>query len=136
MSKILCEMYSIRKGSLETRVASAENLNTALYNWRCEVAHFLDLDPLALSELYRRQHMALRLSYSYALALLHRPFLLDSFDGQPENIAPVLRVNVEQNVNRCINASLDVVKIIDAMYNAEESFNASWVRPSNLAAIR
>lgn len=125
-SKVLREFYGIQKISLETRFAAAGKLNASLRKWRNETAHFLDLDPSLLSPLYSRQNMALRLSYSQALIILHRPFLLDSFDRHLDIAVPVLRVKLQENVHACLDAALDVVKIIDAMYKMEQTFSASW----------
>src|SRR6195952_900941 len=80
ISRILRDLYNIKKTPLEVRLTLADELHAALRNWRYEAAHFLDLDPTPLQSLYRRQNVALRLSYSYALTILHRPFLLNSFD--------------------------------------------------------
>lgn len=126
MSKILCELYCVKKKSLEIRFVSASRLNTALRTWRADNAHFLDLDPSLLSPLYMRQNMALRLSYSHALILVHRPFLLDTF-GHLEISVPVLRANLEENVKRCTDAAMDVVRTIDSLYKMASSFDASWV---------
>jgi len=127
LGSILRELYSIQRNSLEIRVASAEKLRVALYNWRSEIAHFLDLDPSALSPLYKRQHLALRLSYSHAFISLHRPFLLDSFDDHLDVAAPSLRARLKENVIGCLDAALDIMKIIDTMYKADTAINASWV---------
>jgi hypothetical protein len=126
----LRELYNIRKSSLENQLASAENLNAALRHWRSDIAHFLNLDPSLLSQLYGRQNMALRLSYSQALIVLHRPFLVDRFDSNLDINVPTLRGKVEENVNRCLDAALDMVKTLDTMYKMEMSFNASWVSDS------
>ncbi|KAE8444728.1 hypothetical protein EG329_014288 [Mollisiaceae sp. DMI_Dod_QoI] len=123
---ILRELYSIENISIETRFASAAKLTAALRQWRTEIAHFIDLDPSLLSPLYMRQSMALRLSYAHALIILHRPFLLDSFDGHLDIALPVLRAKLEENMNGCLEAALDVIETIDTMYKTEKSFNASW----------
>ncbi|KUJ06828.1 uncharacterized protein LY89DRAFT_678409 [Mollisia scopiformis] len=126
MSQIMRELYSVQRHPLEVRFAAASQLNLALRTWRGEIAHFLDLDPSLLSPLYMRQNMALRLSYSHALILLHRPFLLDTFDSHLDISLPVLLEKLEENVNNCMNAALDVVKTIDSLHKVESSFNASW----------
>ncbi|CZR64563.1 uncharacterized protein PAC_14461 [Phialocephala subalpina] len=127
LSKVLRELYGIQKSSLETRFAVAGKLNAALRKWQSETAHFLDLDPSLLSPLYRRQNMALHLSYSQALIILHRPFLLDNFDSHLDIAVPVLRAKLLENIHGCLDAALEVVKTIDAMYRMNQSFSASWV---------
>jgi hypothetical protein len=132
ISNTLHELYGIRKKSLDIRLASAEKLNEAMSVWRGDIAQFLDLDLSMLSPLYRRQNVALRLSYSHALIFLHRPFLFDSFGNSDIGI-PKLRATLEDNVQKCLDAALDVVKTIDLMYKSEKAFDASWV--SNLGFI-
>lgn len=127
LSDILRELYSIRKSPLETRFVSASKLNATLRDWRSEIAHFLDLEPSVLSPLYMRQSMALRLSYSHMIIILHRPFLLDTFDSSLDLSVPTLQTKLEENVNSCISAALEVVKTIDTMYRMSSAFSASWV---------
>jgi hypothetical protein len=77
-----------------------------------------------------RQNTALRLSYSQARILLHRPFLLDTFkkELEVELRDGGVKEGLEGNVRECVDAALEVVKTIDAMARKiGAAFSASWV---------
>jgi hypothetical protein len=135
MGKILTELYSIRKTSLEAKFVSAETLKTDLLMWRNTTSHFLDVEPSILSLLYRRQYIALRLSYSYCLILLYRPLILESFGSNVVPGVAGLQAKLEESVNGCLDAALEVVTTIDGIHEGMKAFEASWVSSPNFISM-
>jgi hypothetical protein len=127
MSKTLDVLYRIRKLPLEARLIAAGDLSEELRDWKLNSAQLLDADPSSLPQLYRRQNVALRLSYSYSLILLHRPFLLDKYRDQAHGSNPKTQTKLEEHVKKCLDAALEVVSTINVISKADGSFKASWV---------
>jgi len=126
---VLRKLYSIRKPSIETQLQSAKSLNSRLEKWRADVNSFFELDPATLEPLFAAQHIGLQFAYAHARILLHRPFLLqnmncDAFRGSQ---GYKLRQECEENTAECVRAAMDIVKLIDGLYQREKNFAASWV---------
>lgn len=129
LDEILHELYSIRKPSVHNKLQSAKNLKGKLQMWRADVNRFFDLDPATLEPLFAAQYTGLRLAYAHARVLLHRPFLLqdmssDAF-GSPNGYK--LRQECDYNTTECVKAAMDIVKLIDGLYQRDKNFGASWV---------
>ena len=134
IGKILKELYGISRQDYAIELATAGKLRRELDEWRREISHFLDIEISHLSPLFRRQSMALKMSYDHALILLYRPFLLDTCEDYPK-ITAILsakdrRQASEDNVNECLNAAIHMTEIINVLYERDQMFSASWV--SNL----
>merc|ERR1712093_133322 len=128
LGEVLRKLYSIRKPSIETQLQSAKSLNSRLEKWRADVNSFFELDPATLEPLFAAQHIGLQFAYAHARILLHRPFLLqnmncDAFRGSQ---GYKLRQECEENTAECVRAAMDIVKLIDGLYQREKNFAASW----------
>ncbi len=75
------------------------------------------------------QYKGLQLAYSQTRILLHRPFVLQDqeSDALRGSNGPELSKQITENTAECINAAIDIVNLIDAMYQRNKSFSTSWV---------
>ncbi|KAL2070269.1 hypothetical protein VTL71DRAFT_13295 [Oculimacula yallundae] len=125
---ILRDLYNIRKPTVEDKIESAKTLRARLQMWRADINDFFALDPSTLAPLFATQHMGLQLAYAHARVLLHRPFLLqdmnlDVFRG---STGYKLRQECEYSTTECVNAAMDIVKLINVLYLLDKNFSASW----------
>ncbi|KAK0120502.1 hypothetical protein ONS96_010710 [Cadophora gregata f. sp. sojae] len=128
LSEVLRRLYSIRKSSIEVQLQSAKSLKSRLKEWRADVNSFFELDPATLSPLFAAQYTGLQMAYAHARILLHRPFLLQdmSCDAFRSSTGYKLRQECEDNTAECVKAAMDIVKLIDSLYQRDKNFAASW----------
>ncbi|KAH7411402.1 fungal-specific transcription factor domain-containing protein [Cadophora sp. MPI-SDFR-AT-0126] len=128
LGEILRKLYSIRKPSIEIQLQAAKALTIRLERWRTDVNGFFELDPATLNPLFATQHAGLQIAYAHARILLHRPFLLQDVncDDFRSSNGYRLRHECENNTTECVRAAMEVVKLIDGLYQRDKNFAASW----------
>lgn len=117
------EVYSIKPVPDEERLAAAHRLGAELRQWRASLPPFLGaINPSSLIPSFRRQAMALRMSYSHAVMLAHRPFLLKNTVRHSEELRQLAR----ESITECINAAQSVLEAVDRMAREGRLFHAFW----------
>ncbi|KAL5330315.1 hypothetical protein ACEPPN_003842 [Leptodophora sp. 'Broadleaf-Isolate-01'] len=126
--EILHELYSIRKPSVHNKLQSAKNLKGKLQMWRADINGFFELDPATLEPLFAAQYTGLQLAYAHTRVLLHRPFLLQDMncDAFRSSNGYKLRQECDSNTTECVKAAMDIIKLIDGLYQRDKNFGASW----------
>jgi hypothetical protein len=127
-------MYSIRPPSSADRYALATRYSLKLKSWREQISGFLDSEnanTALLIPIFRRQRNVLNLAYWHTMMLTHRPFLLRKFrelQSDGENSNNQSKGQIDENVWECLTAAMNIVKIVDNLAQAEQMFQAFWVR--------
>lgn len=140
ISGILKDMYNIRPSRPEVRETLAAKHNNALRQWRQGIAHFLDVDASLLNPLFQRQSNVLRLAHAHALILVHRPFLLWSFEDLARGShsrASARYSRAEESVGECLRAALTIVGIVNEICEGGQHYRAFWVcsTPCTLSSL-
>ncbi|KAF2626292.1 hypothetical protein BU25DRAFT_394928 [Macroventuria anomochaeta] len=121
--RISREVYSIKAIPDEERLAAAHRLGAELRQWRSSLPPFLGaINPSSLIPSFRRQAMALRMSYSHAVMLAHRPFLLKNTVRHSEDLRRLAR----ESITECIKAAQSVLEAVDRMAREGRLFHAFW----------
>ncbi|KAJ8110577.1 hypothetical protein OPT61_g6616 [Boeremia exigua] len=121
--RISREVYSIKSVPDEERLAAAHRLGAELRQWRTSLPPFLGaINPSSLIPSFRRQALALRMSYSHAVMLAHRPFLLKNTVRQSEDLRRLAR----ESITECIKAAQSVLEAVDRMARDGRLFHAFW----------
>jgi hypothetical protein len=117
------EVYSIKVVPDEERLAAAHRLGAQLRQWKTSLPPFLGaINPSSLIPSFRRQAMALRMSYSHAVMLAHRPFLLKNTTRQSEDLRQLAR----ESITECIKAAQSVLEAVDRIAREGRMFHAFW----------
>ncbi|KAH7135336.1 fungal-specific transcription factor domain-containing protein [Dendryphion nanum] len=120
--KISREVYSIKVVPDHERIAASHRLGRELRNWKADLPPFLGtINPSSLISSYRRQSTALKLAYSHAVMLAHRPFLLKNMSNRQE-----IRDMAQDSINECISAAKSVLESVDRMARDGRLFHAFW----------
>ncbi|KAF2106530.1 fungal-specific transcription factor domain-containing protein [Lophiotrema nucula] len=118
--RISREVYSIKPVPDHDRITASHRLGSELRRWRSSLPPFLGaIKPSSLIPSFRRQATALKLAYSHAVMLAHRPFLLKT--NRPE-----LRHLANESISECIAAAQDVLENVDRMERDGRLFHAFW----------
>ncbi|KAI8931415.1 hypothetical protein NX059_011744 [Plenodomus lindquistii] len=138
VSLVLRDLYSIRPPSLTLRVELSSKYTNDLHTWRSSLSRFLQ-DPVdgggveshLLIPIYQRQRSVLNLSYYHAILLIHRPFLLRDFASltqMPTNPAWAngAGVDTSANVTTCIEAAMNIVRVVDDVFTSSNLFRSFW----------
>ncbi|KAF9691111.1 hypothetical protein EKO04_010607 [Ascochyta lentis] len=121
--RISREVYSIKPVPDEERLAAAHRLGAELRAWKASLPPFLGaINPSSLIPSFRRQAMALRMSYSHAVMLAHRPFLLKNTVRHSDDLRRLAR----ESITECIKAAQSVLEAVDRMAREGRLFHASW----------
>lgn len=121
--KVSREVYSIKVVPDEDRLAAAHRLGAELREWRASLPPFLGaINPSSLIPSFRRQALALRMSYSHAVMLAHRPFLLKKIARHDEELRQLAR----ESIAECIKAAQSVLETVDRMAKEGRLFHAFW----------
>jgi len=133
IGQILRGLYSVKPISLSKRLEETQLVSKALADWRAEFSQFLDADYFSTSFLVpivQRQRNVLNLTYWHAIILTHRQAVLNNF-------ARISRQNrrgsendaaTQESVQRCLEAAIQTVGLIDEMTDNGQMFRAFWVR--------
>jgi hypothetical protein len=121
--RISREVYSIKAIPDQTRLAASHRLGAELRQWKASLPPFLGaINPSSLIPSFRRQATALKLSYSHAVMLAHRPFLLKNTFRNSEDIRALARESTQE----CIAAAQSVLEAVDRMAGEGRLFHAFW----------
>jgi hypothetical protein len=121
--RISREVYTIKSIPDEERLAAAHRLGAELRQWRASLPPFLGaINPSSLIPSFRRQAMALRMSYSHTVMLAHRPFLLKNTARHSEDLRRLAR----ESITECIKAAQSVLEAVDRMAREGRLFHAFW----------
>ncbi|KAF5707780.1 hypothetical protein FMUND_10930 [Fusarium mundagurra] len=136
IGQILRGLYSVKPISISRRLEETQLVSKALADWRAEFSQFLDADYFSTSFLVpivQRQRNVLNLTYWHAIILTHRQAVLNNF-------ARISRQNrrgsendaaTQESVQRCLEAAIQTVGLIDEMTDNGQMFRAFWVRTTN-----
>ncbi|KAJ4357248.1 uncharacterized protein N0V89_001823 [Didymosphaeria variabile] len=117
------EVYSIKQIPEQERITSAHRLSSELQKWKAQLPPILGVvNPSSLIPSFRRQAIALKISYYHAVMLVHRPFLLKNINRHSQEI----RALAEQGIDECIVAAQSVLEIVDRMARDGKLFHAFW----------
>ncbi|KAF1998119.1 hypothetical protein P154DRAFT_263159 [Amniculicola lignicola CBS 123094] len=120
--KISREVYSIKPVPDLERIAASHRLGGELRQWRTTLPPFLGvINPSSLIPSLRRQATALKLAYSHAVILAHRPFLLKNFSGRDD-----VRALAKESIRECIAAAQVVLESVDRTARDGHLFHAFW----------
>lgn len=121
--RISREVYSIKSIPDDERLAAAHRLGAELRQWKASLPPFLGaINPSSLIPSFRRQAMALRMSYSHAVMLAHRPFLLKNTVRHSDDLRRLAR----ESITECIKAAQSVLEAVDRMAREGRLFHAFW----------
>jgi hypothetical protein len=121
--RISREVYSIKPVPDDERLAASHRLGAELRQWRSSLPPFLGaINPSSLIPSFRRQAMALRMSYSHAVMLAHRPFLLKNTVRHSDDLRQLAR----ESIAECIKAAQSVLEVVDRMAREGRLFHAFW----------
>ncbi|KAG5781750.1 hypothetical protein H9Q73_004631 [Fusarium xylarioides] len=132
IGQILRGLYSVKPISISRRLEETQIVSKALADWRAEFSQFLDADYFSTSFLVpivQRQRNVLNLTYWHAIILTHRQAVLNNF-------ARISRQNrrgsendaaTQESVQRCLEAAIQTVGLIDEMTDNGQMFRAFWV---------
>ena len=121
--KISREVYSIKAVPDENRLAASHRLGADLRQWKASLPPVLGaIHPSSLITCFRRQAIALKLSYCHAVMLAHRPFLLKSAFRNSRD----LRALAKESLTECISAAQSVLEMVDRMAREGSLFHAFW----------
>lgn len=121
--KISREVYSIKAVPDHVRLAASHRLGKELHQWKASLPPLLgSVNPSSLIHSFRRQAIALRLSYCHAVMLAHRPFLLNNtFRNNGD-----MRTLATESLAECISAAQSVLEMVDRMAREGRMFHAFW----------
>ncbi|KAJ4305552.1 hypothetical protein N0V90_001083 [Kalmusia sp. IMI 367209] len=121
--RISREVYSIKAIPDHERIASSHRLGAELRVWKASLPPILGaVNPSSLIPSFRRQAIALKISYCHSVMLAHRPFLLKNIKLH----SPEVRELAERSIDECLAASQSVLEIVDRMVREGNHFNAFW----------
>ncbi|PTB36475.1 uncharacterized protein TrAFT101_010360 [Trichoderma asperellum] len=132
LSMILRNVYSIHPTSRNDKHAFATIHTKELVEWREDVAHFLDpITHMPLIPIFQRQKNVLNLAYWHTMILTHRPFLLRNFanlqnGSRPRRDDHEFESRIEQSVNECLQAAMNITRTVNDMYQGGQLFRAYW----------
>ncbi|KAF5624466.1 hypothetical protein F52700_9635 [Fusarium sp. NRRL 52700] len=132
LGQILRGLYSVKPISISKRLEETQHVSKALADWRAEFSQFLDADYFSTSFLVpivQRQRNVLNLTYWHAIILTHRQAVLNNFArissqnrrGSENDAA------TQESVQRCLEAAIQTVGLIDEMTDNGQMFRAFWV---------
>ena len=121
--KISREVYSIKAVPDHIRLAASHRLGKELHQWKAALPPLLgSVNPSSLIHSFRRQAIALRLSYCHAVMLAHRPFLLNNTFRNNDD----MRALATESLAECISAAQSVLEMVDRMAREGRMFHAFW----------
>ncbi|KAL3489947.1 hypothetical protein BJX62DRAFT_252286 [Aspergillus germanicus] len=138
LSGVLSDIYSIKSMSITERFSLTARYMKEVRAWRAELSDFLgqsssNAAPLVL--IYQRQQNILNLAYWHTVILINRPLLLANFARLSNRTSISQRqeqerqVHVSESVEECLNAAMEIVRVVDRMIQANQLFRAFWFTP-------
>lgn len=131
IGQILRGLYSVKPISISKRLEETQLVSKALADWRAEFSQFLDADYFSTSFLVpivQRQRNVLNLTYWHAIILTHRQAVLNNFARISRNRRGSENdAATQESVQRCLEAAIQTVGLIDEMTDNGQMFRAFWV---------
>ncbi|KAJ0423359.1 hypothetical protein BJY00DRAFT_321982 [Aspergillus carlsbadensis] len=138
LSGVLSDIYSIKAMSVTERFSLTAKYMTEVRAWHSELSGFLgqrssNAAPLVL--IYQRQQNILNLAYWHTVILINRPLLLANFARLTNRTSTSHRqeqerqVHVSESIDECLNAAMEIVRVVDRMIQANQLFRAFWFTP-------
>ncbi|KAI1340164.1 fungal-specific transcription factor domain-containing protein [Xylariaceae sp. FL0016] len=137
IATILREVYGIRPPSLEGLSRLALKYTARLDDWRKDISYLLDHDGDSsfLIPVVVRQRDVLRVAFWHAQMLVYRPFLIKSFASltnystKRDNRPSSRTYDLQQNVQKCLEAAMGVVGLIDRLYSERLMYSTFFFIP-------
>ncbi|EAT85936.1 hypothetical protein SNOG_06105 [Parastagonospora nodorum SN15] len=121
--RISREVYSIKTVPDSVRLDASHRLGKELHQLKASLPPLLgSVNPISLIPSFRRQAIALRLSYCHAVMLAHRPFLLKNTFRNSDD----MRTLATESLAECISAAQSVLEMVDRMAREGCMFHAFW----------
>lgn len=139
LANILRDLYGIKPPSSDDRYRLAAKYNDELNEWRTSLAYLLDtdgVDPSLFLPIFLRQRNVLNLAFWHAQILVHRPFLLSNFAGLTNYSINRSKLSgnskLAYHVQRCLDAAMNIVRVVDDLTNQSQIYSTYWVRAHSL----
>ncbi|RGP64009.1 hypothetical protein FLONG3_9708 [Fusarium longipes] len=129
---ILRALYSVKPISVNRRTEETQRISQDLSNWRAEFSQFLDADYFSttfLVPIVQRQRNVLNMTYWHAIILIHRQAVLNNFAkiSRQRRRGSVNDASTQESVQKCLQAAMNTVGLIDEMTEQGQMFRAFWV---------
>lgn len=125
LSSALKRLYGVTPLDRPTQHNVIADLGSQISRWRCDLPAFLNpqkVDARLLRPLFQRQSNLLALASGHLEILIYRPCLLSDHSASSSADAEELASNVQ----RCIDAAMEIVATIDVMAEAHQLYPVSW----------
>lgn len=135
LARVLRALYGVQPPSTEDYFTLAAGFTQDLLQWRQGISYLLDADGSAAMyvKLVLRQRDVLKLASCHAQILIYRPFLLKSFTNvvagasTSDSLSPTRKQEMQQNIQRCVDAAAQITEQIDDIYAAGELYSTLFV---------
>ncbi|CEI62208.1 hypothetical protein FVEN_g10293 [Fusarium venenatum] len=129
---ILRALYSVKPISVSRRTEETQRISQDLSDWRAEFSQFLDADYFSttfLVPIVQRQRNVLNMTYWHAIILIHRQAVLNNFAkiSRQNRRQSVSDASTQESVQKCLQAAMNTVGLIDEMTEHGQMFRAFWV---------
>lgn len=123
LSKILRRLYGIKPLDRAARHQVISEIGAEIDSWRDDLPAFLNpekVDSRLLKPLFQRQSNLLTIASGHARILLYRPCFFSDHPPTSE------RLGTQANVQKCVDAAMSIVEVVDRMVEANQFYAASW----------
>lgn len=142
LDQILKDLYPIWPMTLSTRINLTSQCSMRLKQWHEELAEFLDpsmIKTALLLPIYQRQRNVLNSAYWHATIITFRPLLLRKLgsgrSGRALSRGTATQIpQVELGIQECLQAALNICKLVDQLINTEMMFKAFWASLSHASS--
>lgn len=136
LSSTLKQLYGVRAPDRQRQYQIMDELGAQVTSWRDSLATFLNpekVDSRLLRPLFQRQSNLLSLASGHVEVLIYRPCLLNDLplpssspSSSSSSSTPEESRRIEANVQRCLDAAMSIVSIIDLMVETGQFYPVSW----------
>ncbi|KAM0193339.1 hypothetical protein ACHAPI_007651 [Fusarium lateritium] len=129
---ILRALYSVKPISISRRAEETQQISKDLAEWRSDISQFLDADYFStsfLAPIVQRQRNVLNMTYWHAIILTNRQAVLNSFAriSRQNRRGSEIDAATQESVQKCLEAAMDTVALIENMVGTGQMFRAFWV---------
>jgi hypothetical protein len=127
LEKALKRLYGVTSLSQNTQYQSIAELGRDVDSWRQNLPAYLDprqVDSRLLKPLFQRQSNLLTLASGHLGLVIYRPCLLN--DGDMEDGLALHGGETTAYINKCLEAAMSIVSVIDVMVESEQFYSVSW----------
>ncbi|KAM0247165.1 hypothetical protein ACHAP5_004244 [Fusarium lateritium] len=129
---ILRALYSVKPISISRRAEETQRISKDLAEWRSDISQFLDADYFStsfLAPIVQRQRNVLNMTYWHAIILTNRQAVLNSFAriSRQNRRGSEIDASTQESVQKCLEAAMDTVALIENMVGTGQMFRAFWV---------